>query len=347
MEAGVQRKVLRVALGGKEGRVGIPYFILQGRKPGPTVFFAAGEHGIELNGVAAVHQFVEGFDPGACRGTIVAVPIVAPSNVQYRHHTKDQPRGEPYTFDMPYNTYLRWPGRPDGEPADRICHAIASRLLSGVSAVVNFHAWGWYAASAAAPGGNPATRDEIPLGKTLGVPFFLYGTKPSDYPPGQDRLAAYASYALGVPGYLVELRMQWMILPSSCECGMRVMRNVCRYFGMMRGRMEPNPGGQFNLADFREVALHAPRAGLYVPVRPIETRVRKGAVLGYLYGDQTGRTTPITSPVNGYLWLNHRAGRKADVRLEDQHAYADKGDLLALVKYAGRRAGNAGRRATR
>ncbi|MDD5705158.1 MAG: succinylglutamate desuccinylase/aspartoacylase family protein [Kiritimatiellae bacterium] len=335
MNAGIQRKMLLVDLGGQDGTIGIPYFVLRGRYPGPTVFVAAGEHGIELNGVAGALAFVREFERERYRGTLIVVPVVNPPNVAYRHHTKGQPRGEGYTFEMPYNTYMKWPGRADGDPAERICHAIATQLLPGVSTVINFHAWSWTSATAAVAGGNQRVVDEVPMGKRLGVPFFLYETNSSVYQPGRASLAAYASHALGIPGYLVELRMQWTIYPPSVQCGLRVIRNVCRYCGMLRGRFEPNPGGQFDLRDHIEAAVRAPRPGLYLPVRPIETPVRKGEVLGHFYDVTSGRATAIKSPRHGFLWLNHRIGRLSDVRLEDRQAYADKGDLLVLVKSDG------------
>ncbi len=332
-EPGIHQECLRVDLGDGEGSITIPYFILQGREVGPTLFVAAGEHGNELNGVASIFSFVREFDPARFGGAIIAVPVVTPPNPPYRHHTKGQPRGEGYTNAMPYNTWKRWPGRPDGDPADRISHAIASQLLPGVAAVLNFHAWGRTSATAAIPGGNPGVSDEIPLGRQLGVPFFLYESDEAPFRPTGDRLSAYASHVLGVPGYLIELRTQWHIRQASAACGSRAIRNACRYFGILDGEMEDCPGGQFSLRDPKEIILRAPSEGLYVPIARIESPVREGELLGQLHDLTTGDALPVSSPVDGWLWLNHRIGPKADVILEDQSGYADKGDILVIVKH--------------
>lgn len=329
-EAGIHRHVLPVDTGTADGIVNVPYFVLQGRRQGPTIFVSAGEHGIEINGIAAIVTFVRTFQPADYTGQIIAVPVITPPNVTYRHHTKGQPRGKGYLYEMPYNTYARWPGRQDGDPADRICHAIATRLLPGVSCVLNFHSWCWHSASAAHSGGNPSVTNEIELGEKLGIPFFIRTSPEAANKPEKRCLHCYASFELGIPAYMVELRNQWWILDEESRRGERAIRNICRYFGVRTDALEVE-AKRFHISS-EETLVHAPHAGLYVPRLPIETPVRKGQVLGDLYDLDSGRLTKIVSPCDGITWLTNRVGKQADVILEDMHACADKGDLLALIK---------------
>jgi len=266
---------------------------------------------------------------------LIMVPIVNPPNVRYRHLIHNAPRDRSYTFDMAYNTYLRWPGRPDGDAADRICHAIVTHLLlaAGVACAVDFHSWAWMSSTAGFPGGGREANDEVALGRKLGIPFF-HEIGPWRYEAGKSPLAVYASHVLKVPGYLVEIRTQWIIRTAGREIGLRVIRNVCRHFKMMTGGFEPHPGGQCNMAEHKEHLIRAPFAGLYMPHTPIERMVNKGDMLGVLYNIATGESVEIVAPIGGYLWLNHRFGAAPDVRLTDMHAYADAGDLLVLIKHA-------------
>ncbi len=330
LKPGTHRRILAVDTG-CDGRLSIPYFILRGKKAGPTLFFSAGEHGIELNGVGSIQSFIHNFDPDKVSGTLIMVPIITPPNVRYRHLINNAPRDHSYTFDMAYNTYMRWGGRPDGDPADRICHAIATKLLPGVECVLNFHAWASLSSTAGFPGGNPAVKDELNLGRRLGIPFF-HEIGSDKYTPAASQLATYASYVLKVPGFLVEIHTQWAIRYEGREIGLRVIRNVCRYFNAMKGTMEANPGGQCNMGVHSEALIRAPFAGLYIPHKPIERMVRKGEHLGSLFDTFTGRTKDLFSPCDGYLWLNHRFAQSPDVQLTGLHAYADKGDLLVLIK---------------
>jgi len=330
--AGVVCERLEVALE-EEGRVAIPYFVLRGCRPGPALYVQAGEHGIEVNGMAALYTYVRTFDAETHAGTLILAPVVNPLNLPYRHHTKDQPRGRGYSNFGPYNTWKRWPGKRDGSPAQRICAALAARIPKRVAAVINFHCWSWHSATCAfssGGGGAPERR----LLERLGIPFFFEGAR---HPPrGGENLTLqdYAGYVLKVPGFLVELRTHWWILPESHAYALRAVRNACRCLGIRRDPLEAEPR-QFRLSPaLREIAVRAPSSGLYVPRIPIETRVAKGAVLGDVYDPTSGRSVSIRSPIAGVVWLNSRIGGQADVVYEDGHAYAEKGELVALVKEA-------------
>ncbi len=321
------RQILTVDTG--EGVIAIPYFRLEGSKPGKTLFISAGEHGIETAGMAAVYGIVRDFDPAQHAGTIIAVPVVTPPNLVYRHHTKGQQRGRGYTLDLPWNTYGRWPGKADGDPADRICHAIATLLLPKVDCVINFHGWSFHSASACFPGGNPAVADEIELGKRLGIPFVV---GPSSTESTLSSIQSHVSRQLRIPGYLIELRQQWALIDAEVARGMRAVRNACRFLGLRSDPMEVEPKLFYLGPTSGEELVRAPHDGLYVPRVSIEQEVRKDQVIGDLWDPSTGIGTEIRSHVDAVTWLVQRIGAQADLVLEDTHSYAKQGDILALLK---------------
>lgn len=327
---GIHREALTVHLE-EEGKVSIPYFILQGKEPGPTLYAQAGEHGIEVGGMAALHTLVRTFDPNEYRGRLIVVPIVNPLNVRYRHHTKYQPRGCGYSYYMPYNTFKRWPGKEEGDPAQRICHAITTTLLRDLCGVLNFHCWSWHSASCAFMSGWGGPQ-ESELGRILGIPFMMSYPSLPERPSTNTTLQEYAGARMNIPACLVELRTHWWISEESHSRGVRAVRNACRFFGMRKDPFEVE-SRQFHVADsVKETRVVAPHDGLYVPRVGIETNVTKGSALGDLYDIDEGKTTPILSPVNGVLWLNNRVGERPDLLYEDGHAFAKQGDLLALIK---------------
>lgn len=54
----------------------LPIAVLNGTRPGPTVWLNAAIHGDELNGIAVVRQVVRQLKPKSLAGTVIAVPIV-------------------------------------------------------------------------------------------------------------------------------------------------------------------------------------------------------------------------------------------------------------------------------
>jgi predicted deacylase len=82
----------------------------------------------------------------------------------------------------------------------------------------------------------------------------------------------------------------------------------------------------------REHLIYAPRDGMFVPMKALEQVTRKGELLGYVLDVETGRRTDIVSPADGAVWMIARNGPKADAVLQGLHAYASRGDLIALIK---------------
>ncbi|MEN2747765.1 succinylglutamate desuccinylase/aspartoacylase family protein [Sphingomonas sp. T9W2] len=48
--------------------------VVKGAKGGPRLPLTASIHGDELNGIGVIHQLVQGLDPAAMKGTLIALP---------------------------------------------------------------------------------------------------------------------------------------------------------------------------------------------------------------------------------------------------------------------------------
>lgn len=301
----------------------VPVFVreMRGEEDGPVLALIGGEHGIELTGPAAIDLLCRELEERIFRGTVLAVPCIAPINIAYRHHTKGQPRGKPYTYDMPYNSYAQWPGDPTGTPAERLCALVWEAVITRADVVLNFHAWNEITSSAVGiPPNHPRCET---IARHLGLPFVTVGELT------EGSLAAVA-LAHGKPAMLVELSAQWWINPRALAQARQGLLNVMAGLGMLDAPIVP-PARQY-LVGGRDALLRAPQTGLFIPLRENAERVEAGDLLGYLLDIHTGARTDIFTPQAGAIWSIARQGAIADVTLEGMHAYAEEGDLLALVK---------------
>ena len=328
---GVHTRVLTVDMDGPAEPIQIPYLICQGAARGQALCFLAGEHGVELAGVGGILTFARGFQPEHYRGRLIMVPAVNPPNVVARTNVKAQPGSQPHSYQMAYNTFKKWPGRADGDPAQRICHAIATSILPGSACVVNFHTWTCIAAPCAFPGGNPHVPAEAEIAPRLGVQFVSRAPYMTEYDPAAATVAQFVSFELETPAFLVELSTQWIVpLPAValCQC---VIRSICRHFGLTEPAAEPEGEAPFVYWPRSEVEVRAVEPGLYVPLSPLGTAVETGDVLGFLFDPATGRMRDVVAPCPGRLNLNSRLGA-GEHDSSYMHAYAEAGDLLAMIR---------------
>ena len=316
---------VRVAL--EQGPVSLPVRVARGRKDGPVLVAAAGEHGTEVNGIAVIDRIFQEVSCDRLRGTLVAVPAINPWNVRGR--------GFPPGVEdpSPWDTCYRWPGDVAGTPAERITATLAATVMDDADVVINIHAWSWYSSSCAFTWrGDPRS---VRLAKVFGLPFvdfsfprYCEGRKEKLH-PRHNMLTQYI-LSRGKSAMLVELRTHHWQFPESVAAGLRGLRNVMISLGMLPGEVSL-PTRQFESTGKEEV-VRASHRGLYVPLKEIGDRVRKDEMLGYLLDMETGRRTEVKSPCAGGVWLNSRVG-PGQCALEDLHSYADRGDMLAMIKH--------------
>jgi predicted deacylase len=311
-----------VDLGGRD-TLAIPVHVALGSTPGPVLVMAAGEHGTEVNGIAAVDRVFREIPCADLRGTVMAVPAINTRNVQTRLFPQD---GD-------WDTCYKWPGDLEGTPAERITATLAATVMNDADMVINLHAWSWYSSSCA----FTWRRDPLAvrLMRGFGLPFvdcsfgkYCDGRKSSLHP--RHNLLTHYVMSRGKSAMLVELRTHHWQFPESVLAGIRGLRNVMISMEMLPGTVSL-PEVQLESSGPEEL-VYAAHSGLYVPVREIADRVKKGETLGYLLDLQTGRRKAVKSPCAGGVWLNARVG-KGESGLADMHSFADEGDLLALIKH--------------
>jgi predicted deacylase len=313
-------------------QMSIPVHVLRGERPGPVLLVVAGEHGAEVNGIAVIDRLLQETSPAALAGTVLAVPTINPENVTARTYCREPGTGP--ALDFAWNTYVKWPGDPQGDPAERITAALTDAVVDAADVVVNFHAWSWYCASAVFASATIPRAAELAI--NFGIPFVslsftgIYGGRSVDEPldPRHNALTHYA-IAQGKPAMLVELRTQNWIYPESVQRGLQGIRNVMITLDMLDGAITIPPV-QYEFCD--EQIVYAPHEGLYIPLVDVEECVEAGGLLGYLLNIHTGERREVYAPCAGAVWFNSRVGEHSDRVFNNTHAYADPGDMLALIK---------------
>jgi predicted deacylase len=110
--------------------VRIPVTIINGPRPGPTVFLSAAIHGDELNGIEVVREVAQEWDHTDVCGTIVCLPVL---NVQ---GFVIQERYLPiYERDL----NRAFPGKQDSTSSRRIAHRIYHNFIEPCDFGLDFH----------------------------------------------------------------------------------------------------------------------------------------------------------------------------------------------------------------
>jgi predicted deacylase len=110
--------------------VRIPVTIVNGERPGPTVFLSAAAHGDELNGIEVVREVAFEWDLSELEGSIVCLPVLnVPGFLTQQRYLP--------IYDRDLNR--SFPGNPASTSAKRMAHAIFRNFVEPCDLGVDFH----------------------------------------------------------------------------------------------------------------------------------------------------------------------------------------------------------------
>ncbi|MEJ8567841.1 succinylglutamate desuccinylase/aspartoacylase family protein [Elongatibacter sediminis] len=107
----------------------MPVQVVNGSRPGPTLFVSAAVHGDEINGVEIIRRLLQRKMLGRLRGTLLAVPVV---NV---HGFLDHSRYLPDRRDLNRS----FPGSPKGSVAARLAHRFMKEVVLRSDCGIDLH----------------------------------------------------------------------------------------------------------------------------------------------------------------------------------------------------------------
>jgi len=243
---------------------------------GPTVHVQAVQHGIELNGPAALRRLHERLLGAEIAGTVVVVPVVNPLAFDHRSYAT------PTAYDARNPNLNRvWPGDDAGSLQERMA-ADLWELVRAADAVVDLHT------------GNPDMLEHVRYhegdddGRALAEAFgtrHLLADDDGDAVADESfsgRLRTAAS-RVGIPAITAELENSRRVERESAERGVDGLENVLRSLDVLAASAIDHPpattlrdGVPYTVAD---------ASGLYerAPGVDVGDHVSEGEVIGRIY----------------------------------------------------------------
>ncbi|CAH1692509.1 putative Succinylglutamate desuccinylase/aspartoacylase [Hyphomicrobiales bacterium] len=275
---------------------GLPVHLVNGAKPGPTVFIGAGAHGDEINGVRAVVEAVSRIDPSRLAGRVVAVPVQNPIayRARFRLVTLNQLDSQ--------NMHRCFPGSAGGDTSARLCNLILEKIIkaAGASFVIDCHtgSTGSYyppLVFVSTIGPQDAVEKSLAGARAFNAPLTIQaGGKAGVYALGN--MLHMVAIEQGIPAIGCELGTALPAEDKHSTVGADGIMNVLAHLGMIEAP-PPDTSGQVILDEIFE--LRAERGGicdyLVSPGDPVQEGQAVARVIN-VFGDVVEE---IASPITG------------------------------------------------
>ena len=270
--------------------------------PGPTAFVQAAQHGIELNGPAALRRLHARLVDAEIAGTVIAVPVANPIAFDNRSYLT------PESYDAFNSNFNRiWPGDEDGSFQERLA-ANLWPLVETADAAVDLHT------------GMPEMLEHVRFGaddddaralaEAFGTEFLLADTD-TDAGRGDDFAGKFrvAAAATGVPAITAELSNSRTVQRPAVEAGVEGVWNVLRELGVVAEPTAPTAERRLLHDDAPRVIAGA--SGLF-ELRAdlgVGDEVAEGESLGGVFDPSSfERLETITASADGVIYSAARGG---------------------------------------
>lgn len=258
---------------------------------GPTVYVQAAQHGIELNGAAALRRLHGDLKRADLAGTLVVVPVANPLAFDNRSYTT------PAAYDVSNpNPNRVWPGDENGTFQERLV-ARLWRLASDVDAVVDLHTGtADMLEHVRFREGDPEARA---MAEAFGTEYLLADFEEGE---GDGRLRAAAART-GIPTITAELSNSRRVSHRAVETGADGVRNVLRALDVLEPSPDPAPARTV-LRD-EDGHVSAATSGLFesTPDVAVGDSVDVGDPLGAVYCPSSfERLQTVTAETSGVVY---------------------------------------------
>jgi hypothetical protein len=296
----------------------LPVLIMNGARPGPTVYVGALIHGDEPSGAEVIRRVMrEELDPAQLSGSIISIPIQNPLAFRTSSY---------HSLEDGLNANRIFPGDATETLTNRLVAAISHNALdqSGYvldlhcnardSILFNFVRWNE----------SPAAIESVALSKAFGFTTVISEAKRHGF-GFEERLVgllADTSLGQGKPTLTVELTPNYDFVRPIIDGGVRGVLNVLRYLKMIEGPVQP----QRDLPIIDKVLgpqlrVTPERGGFVHPTVSIGDWVAKGQTVVLIRDPWGDVIDEIASPADGYVLAFPRHGNHA----------ASSGDVVAFV----------------
>lgn len=277
----------------------IPFMVMHGAQPGPSLWVDACIHGNEVGNIEVIRRVMrEQVNPRELHGTIVAVPVVNP----FAFYVGT--RGTSLVYDVVDITDVHgvFPGSPNGALNDRLAHRVFTEMCK-CDYVINLHQTN----APAIPFIGVATcQDQIvrlaslAMAESFGLPVTEMRVG-GGFPIAPSGWPTLATMNAGKPTFIVELISTGFILEPFVSYGVQGILNVLRHLKMLEGERVPLQGLQVPPGRYGRRFLLADHGGIINFRKDAGDWVESGeelAVIRDVYGDIVDH---VHVPTQGYV----------------------------------------------
>lgn len=288
----------------------IPVVVINGSRPGQTLWVTGTIHGDEPAGIAAIHQLVSQVQPDSLAGTLVCVPGMNPAGLRTNSRTS-------YYHDDDPNRHFVSEDNKAEQPRvqERINERVYADIASMADAVVSLHT-SWvatypYTIQPRVTYGRHRSRSAAAelcdtltdLTAAFGLPVVNQFSQPMAEQRGLHNTLTGAAIADGIPAFTPELGGRFVVEKDALAAAVDGLWNVLATLEMVAE--SPTPVTEYTLdADeqlTRLVHPHTDSAGL-VKYRATEgDRIDQGQVIAEIRSPHGQIKAEIASDHAGYV----------------------------------------------
>lgn len=243
------------------GETEIPFAIIEGASPGPTLLVTAGVHGSEFCSVEAAVRLMQ-TRPEDIKGTLLILPIL---NLQAFHKRN--------IYIMPQdgkNLNRMFPGKPDGTTSERLANWLVTKVYPLADAYVDMHGGDLDESLAPFTIFPAGSEKSLALAEAFGIPVMVAA--------GGAGYTVDASNKLGIPSILPEVSGNGLWNDKTVAQLTDGLRRVMRHIGMVADAPEVAVKETANV-----VTMWVPTAaqtGLWYARKELSEPVAVGELLG-------------------------------------------------------------------
>ncbi|MBT8241170.1 MAG: succinylglutamate desuccinylase/aspartoacylase family protein [Acidimicrobiia bacterium] len=259
----------------------LPVVVLNGRRPGPSVWLTAAIHGDEINGTEIVRQVLETLSPKNLNGTLFAVPVV---NV-YGFVAGDRYLPDRRDLNRPF------PGSARGSLARRIAHLLMTEVVGGCDYGIDLHTASDHRTNLPQIRANLDDPETKTLSAVFGAPLMMH----SSHRDGSLRQAASEA---GAKVLLYEGGEAWRFDPYATRVGVDGVRRVLAHVGMIDAEESRTNTTAVSRSSKWVRASQSGILGLRVDPGNM---VQRGQVIGQIHNALGVRLSSPRAPIDGMV----------------------------------------------
>ncbi|MCA8942202.1 MAG: succinylglutamate desuccinylase/aspartoacylase family protein [Planctomycetes bacterium] len=262
-------------------RLTLPVRVVNGRRPGPSLWISAAIHGDELNGIEIARQVLDRIKPNVLRGVVLVAPIV---NL---HGFLAQSRYLPDGRDLNRS----FPGSSRGSLAARLAHLFMREIVARCEYGIDLHTATNHRTNlpqVRADLTDPVVRE---LALAFGAPVALHARL-------RDGSLREAATTQGTRMLLFEGGEAQRFDEDVVAAGVRGVRRVLAHLGMTANR-KPSP--RPCVVAWSSRWIRAPRSGLMRTSVQVGKKVSKGDVIARITNPFGEKAVKVKAPRDGLV----------------------------------------------